>query len=1059
MSNLPPLTVVAAGAGSGKTFKIKETVGNWVKDGLVHPDRIVAVTFTEAAAVELKERLRQELIDIDRIEDALKLDQSYISTIHSFGLRILTEFAFNGGLPPVSRLLERNEETALTRQALAKTEHIEVLTKDLSRYGYRYDGGTHTSAEDQFRKMVQEVIARLRTISSDVGLDDLETYAEGKLKSIYGPIVDGNAALGALHRAVQALLAEFSESLAPTFFSNVTARKEFEQNFQDLLVARDREDLSRDWKLWHRLQKMRITKRGSPTPPGYDELASDVVNCALALRSHPGPLEDAMGHARALIQSAKEAIDGYNADKRQAGLMDYTDMVATAHMILASQTGAIEALASRVDCLVIDEFQDTNPLQFALLWLLQKAGIPTLIVGDLKQAIMGFQGADPRLMKALLDHKAATVEELPNNWRTQPSLMPFVNKVGSALFGDQYSELEAKVKAGCQPPLEIFDQPKPPKGGSKRMYRAGRIAARIQELLGDETQRVIDRDDGKERRLVASDIAILCPNNGHLTSYAASLQLRGIKTKISQPGWYSSSIVQFVLHGMEIVADPSDRHAELFVACSAFGSRSLQSAISDLIDGNQIEDPILDSLRNLRTEYNDVSVNQVFAGVTRALDLYRRIDALPDAPSARADLLKLDAETQNFAQAKPETLAAGGFFGSGVKTFRAWLKDKVDQDKEADLKPDPDANVGDAVEMVSWHRSKGREWPVVFVCGWDASYDPRLPDISVDYDRFDDIDTILQDARLSFLPGFVDSDARDRFKDSLYDEAITTTQRLIYVALTRARERLVIEWHSHLDGGKAKSFHSVLRDIVGVSENENGIEIDGEMTDCIKSGTSDGLPPMEQDTVDAEVTVASSRPQFELRPIQSSSHELFWSPSGSGNPVEEEVTVQEITYGPALSFGDQLAGDERGTIVHRVFEVLAGGATNSEQISEACGYALSDVEFDELKSSHEGLMGWIAENLEATRIETEVAFSAQMQDGSLCTGLIDLLIETPDGYWIIDHKTDRNTSISALTESYWPQLKSYKDALESLNCKVVTTAINFPTAGKLLLLNPNPAGK
>ena len=69
---------------------------------------------------------------------------------------------------------------------------------------------------------------------------------------------------------------------------------------------------------------------------------------------------------------------------------------------MASSGGALEALAERVDCLVIDEFQDTNPLQFSLLWLLQKVGIPTLIVGDLKQAIMGFQGADPRLMERLL---------------------------------------------------------------------------------------------------------------------------------------------------------------------------------------------------------------------------------------------------------------------------------------------------------------------------------------------------------------------------------------------------------------------------------------------------------------------------------------------------------------------------------------------------------------------------------------------------------------------------------------------------------------------------------
>ena len=76
MTHLPRLDVVSAGAGSGKTYQIKNTVGRWIKEKLVSPDRIVAVSFTEAAAGELKERLRKELIDLGRVEDALKIDQA-----------------------------------------------------------------------------------------------------------------------------------------------------------------------------------------------------------------------------------------------------------------------------------------------------------------------------------------------------------------------------------------------------------------------------------------------------------------------------------------------------------------------------------------------------------------------------------------------------------------------------------------------------------------------------------------------------------------------------------------------------------------------------------------------------------------------------------------------------------------------------------------------------------------------------------------------------------------------------------------------------------------------
>ena len=86
---LPPLTIVPAGAGSGKTHQIQHQLGKWIVQGKIAPERIVAVTFTEAAATELRERIRANLLGLGRLEDALKLDQAYISTIHGFGLRLL----------------------------------------------------------------------------------------------------------------------------------------------------------------------------------------------------------------------------------------------------------------------------------------------------------------------------------------------------------------------------------------------------------------------------------------------------------------------------------------------------------------------------------------------------------------------------------------------------------------------------------------------------------------------------------------------------------------------------------------------------------------------------------------------------------------------------------------------------------------------------------------------------------------------------------------------------------------------------------------------------------
>ena len=155
---IPPLTIIPAGAGSGKTYTIQKKLAQWIKEGKVAPDRIVAVTFTEAAASELRDRIRTELVREGRLDDALKLDQAYISTIHSFGLRILTEFAFDAGISPIPRLLIEDEEKILIRRALAVTDRADLVMDNLMAHGYRFDYNSQEGPEDQFRNKVLNLI-------------------------------------------------------------------------------------------------------------------------------------------------------------------------------------------------------------------------------------------------------------------------------------------------------------------------------------------------------------------------------------------------------------------------------------------------------------------------------------------------------------------------------------------------------------------------------------------------------------------------------------------------------------------------------------------------------------------------------------------------------------------------------------------------------------------------------------------------------------------------------------------------------------------------------------
>ncbi|MBW2397251.1 MAG: UvrD-helicase domain-containing protein, partial [Deltaproteobacteria bacterium] len=321
--SLPMRTIVPAGAGSGKTYRIQKSLAKWVDEELVAPERIAAVTYTEAAAAELRGRIRGELVSSGRLDSALRLDRAYISTLHGFGSRLLREFAFEAGISPAPRLLTDDESDLLIGVELAATSELDFVMSHLGRYGYSYNFGNGQSAEASLRSRVAEVIKKLREIghgsrgASDV--DHLTAANEAFLRKLYGQTCDAARCEERLRAAVEEIHARFPESLAPQFKGNATATKEFRRDHRALTQAAEGDDLSNDWSLWKSLSKLRLGVRGGPTPDGYDALASEVIEAAAQLAHHPGPLEDAVRHLRGLIVAADESLIRFGEAKRRRG--------------------------------------------------------------------------------------------------------------------------------------------------------------------------------------------------------------------------------------------------------------------------------------------------------------------------------------------------------------------------------------------------------------------------------------------------------------------------------------------------------------------------------------------------------------------------------------------------------------------------------------------------------------------------------------------------------------------------------------------------------------------
>ena len=1048
---LPPLTLVQAGAGSGKTYTIQQQLGEWVVE--IAPERIVAVSFTKAAAAELRERIRAKLLGLGRLEDALKLDQAYISTIHGFGLRLLTEFAFDSGFSPKPRLLNEDEENTLIRLALARTDKADVITSNLAQYGYKYDFNSGKSAEESFRDVLLGVVSQLRSVGWKEDSTAYAVHAATWITERYGMTGDGDALTARLLAAVEKLLTTFPESLARECGTNATALKELQRDFRNLHNALNSNALASDWSLWKGLRSLRKTKRGAPLPDDYDNLADGVIEAANALPSHPGPLAHAISHIEALLAAGQNVLVHYAEAKREAGLIDYGDMIAMAGEVLRDRAGVLDTLVKRIDCLVVDEFQDTNPLQFSLLWQLKDAGVPTLIVGDLKQAIMGFQGADPRLFGTLVQQNQEVAEPLTRNWRSQPRLMEFINAVSPGLFGEAYVSLDPQGGDSKLNPLEVVSYSKKAKKG-QHLVRAAFVGQRLQELLEDQEQLVVDRRTKEHRRIRGGDMAILCPTHTMLYDYASVLRSQGLRVRIQEDGWYSSRVVQFIWHALAYVANPADHHAALYLAVTELGSLDLDEALHQLMEQGNISEPLLKKLDCLAPGVADRTVYALVADTLSALNLFDVVAAWPDGEQARANILRLQAEAGEFMEANREALASGGFHGTGVQSFLAWLDAKVEQ-KDMNNQPDPRVIDEDAIELVTWHSCKGREWPVVVVCGMDRKIGAKLPKMALGYSSFDDLSQLLENTQIEYSPEFAAPETNDQFLADLEIAAEIESRRLLYVAMTRARDKLVLEWPSYLAGKDGLTHWSILTDEVGLSLDNGALTIGDATFPCIVTEGNSELPAGLDLNGKAIATMLPTIGRRAIRPGEVTRtltpDSVTPSKMEGTDAVDSESKLEIAQYYDGLDIDMDLADMELGTFLHRCFEVLGANPDLADRLSAITGVELNEKNAESIANGVASFEGWLGQHFSAKSVARELPLLTLNENGSVVSGTADLVVGTDDGIWIIDHKSDQVDDPETAFINYRPQLESYAKSLANAGEKVLGTGINWIRRGEVVL--------
>ncbi|CUJ83480.1 ATP-dependent helicase/nuclease subunit A [Ruegeria denitrificans] len=1038
------LTLVPAGAGAGKTTRIQNTLADWIETDQVKPGRILAVTFSEAAASELRMRIRAELMKRGRVEDALEIDRAYVGTIHSLGQRLLTEHAFAAGRSPQSRLLSEAERDILIRLEMAYCQALEPIMQDLGRYGYKWSFLSGENAESALRSDLLRTVDLLRGLGRSGMSNALCKTAIQRLENGYGACAaDGSSLTSTLQDAAKDLLLAFPSSLAPDA-GNQSAQKDFARDFANLRRAANTDDLERDWSLWHALRDLRLSKRTSPTPDGYDAYAATVMKAADALLQHPGPLEDAKTHLTALVSGAQQVLASYDAAKRQAGLIDYADMIVEAETLLRDREDILAAVLSEVDCVVIDEFQDTNPVQFSLLWRLAKGAQRALIVGDTKQSIMGFQGADSRLSEALQKSFPDNVDPLNKNWRSDARIMGFVNELGRVLFPESYDALSPTQDETGETAIEAIVLPR--SWADRKKHAPDCVADRVFEIL-EGNERVRDKHTKKLRSVRPSDVAVLCYTTAECARMADALRKRSLPVRIQGEGWLEAPATRAARAAVAFVSDPADRHAALTWLTLGPPAVALEDALASSVSGKLDTDTALEALHKLQPLANELPVGDLIAEIIIATGLRDWAAGLSDPLEALADLTRFQAEAGEFDQLAQDMRAAAGFHGFGPQVFLGWISAQTE--KDWNRHPDPAGWSGTGVEISTWHAAKGREWHITVVAGLEFKFPERPGTLSADFSSFDDLDNVLNQAGLSWLPNFAAPEKQKVFADDLIEKDERDAARELYVAMTRARDRLIVSLPAEPSKEKDRPERMVdlLRarsglDVSGASLMVSGSEVDARII----------YEAPDREFPEAGAVNQASVPRFGQSRVAPVASRTPWRVSPSSLETEAKTIPPmlrhfELGHGLGVRADHFNSATERGTAWHLAFRVLCQRPDLRNRLAATVG--LDSVALDTIAAQIESVRAWLKDQ-GYEHLHFELPIQDVRTDGSQTNAIIDCLAEGPSGYLILDHKSGPCPDPSTRFANYLPQLRAYTELLSASGGKPVRQlAINWMNEGMI----------
>jgi ATP-dependent helicase/nuclease subunit A len=738
---------VSAGAGTGKTAVLVERFVRAVCDRGLDVDSILVITYTRRAAGELRTRIRAALADRGRQDLARELDGAWISTIHGFCLRLLKSYPFAAGLDPRFRELDDAQGAVLRSEAFkqALAEFCAGGEPDRLRLLATYGA-------DGLRRMLTGVYSTLRSAGRelDLAIDSL-------------PVLEGR--VDELREAARCLA------------DDAGATELQRSNATQLLALLDRD------RRPDRLMELSGFRASGERAASYEEARRAVEQSAL---------DEAATRDRVLLQELLTRFAAAYAEaKARESALDFEDLQLHARDLLRDDPAIREREGERFRSIMVDEFQDTNRLQCELVDLLRSVGAEVFFVGDEFQSIYGFRHADVGVFR---ERRAQSTQLLPltRNYRSRAEVLAAVNELFGSHFGDEFQPLHA----GAEFPDPVFGHPVELLVTDKATYHdsgvhwrraeARTVARRVRELV----------DSGAA---TAGEIVLLFAAGTDAEWYEDELRKAGLPTyRATGKGYFGQQQVADLLAYLRLLHNRYDDRAVLTVLASPFvglsndGLALLRRAASKrpLFAGlertlppglAERDERLLLAFRQrfdrLAAALPRLSLERLCERIVSEHDYDLAVLAQWDGRRRYANMRKLARLARSYEELRGPDVEGFVRFVAEQEALGARELEAVAEEEGAD-----------AVRLLTIHAAKGLEFKVVIVADAGRDKAPPSPDEIL----------ALADGRFGFRVADPVTTKRrgafdyDEVKDTRRAEDDAEKLRLYYVAMTRAKERLIV---------------------------------------------------------------------------------------------------------------------------------------------------------------------------------------------------------------------------------------------------------------------------